>query len=301
MNRGDETKRAPDFLIVGAQKCGTTSLHRHLAAHPDIYMPGAKELEFFSSDERFERGLDWYLDTYFEAGRSAAVRGEASTHYMMRVPEVPERIHDTLPDVKLIAILRNPIERAYSHFRMSVMRGQESREFEEAIEACLALPEDAPPDVQHDYVRFGEYGRILGAYLDRFPASRIHVVLTEDLARAPAETVAGVYRYLGVDPTYRPDTLEKRFNVGGEARFPGAMEQLRRTVGRARRIPGVGELLTQERYEAFKFWTRTELGIASKEDRGPSDVVRRRLARHYRPDVARLERELDVQVSWPEV
>ncbi|MEQ9079372.1 MAG: sulfotransferase [Sandaracinaceae bacterium] len=296
-----QNAKAPDFLVIGAQKCGTTSLYRHLAAHPDVYMPGAKEVEFFSSDERFERGLDWYIETYFGDAGGAAARGEASTHYMMFVPSVADRIRRTLPDVKLIAVLRNPVERAYSHYRMSQMRGQESRSFAEAVEACLARPPDAPIEVHGDYVRLGEYGRILAAYARLFPREQLHIVLTEELADAPERTMAEVYRFLGVDETFRPETLGKRFNVGGEARSPQAMELLRRSAGRLRRVPGVGALLTQSRYEAFKFWTRTELGISAREDAGPPDAVRRKLARHFRPDVAQLEATFGLEVTWPEV
>ena len=290
-----------DFLLIGAQKSGTTSLWKHIAAHPQVFVPANKEVEFFSDPQRFERGLDWYWQTYFAGAPDDACKGEASTQYMM-FPEVPQRIHAAFPKVKLLAVLRNPIDRAYSHYRMSVMRGHEARSFEECVDALTAVStgRDEPLDIHRDYLRFGEYGRVLGNYLRHFDADQLHLVFTEALDTDPAHATRAVYDFLEVDPGFRPDNLSDRFNVSGERAMPAVGETLRRAVGKARRLPILGRLISQDRYEAFKFWTRTELNVRRTPDPGPDATLRARLGAHFAPDVAQLRDQFGTDTPWHE-
>jgi hypothetical protein len=291
-----------DFLLIGAQKSGTTSLWKHIAAHPEIFAPATKEVEFFSNPERFERGLDWYWETYFAAAPDAVCKGEATTQYMM-FPEVPRRIHDAFPTIKLLAVLRNPIDRAYSHYRMSVMRGHEARSFEECVEVLThrSTNGDIAPDIHRDYLRLGEYGRILENYLGLFEREQFHLVFTEALDADPARLTRTVYEFLEVDPDFRPDNLSKRFNVSGERTMPAIGENLRRMVGRARRLPLLSRIISEDRYQAFKFWTRTELSVRRTQDAGPNAEMRARLAAHFAPDVARLRRQFGIDTPWAEL
>lgn len=290
-----------DFLLIGAQKSGTTSLWNHIAAHPAIFVPATKEVEFFSDPQRFGRGLDWYRQTFFGGAPAGARKGEATTQYMM-FPEVPQRIHAAFPDVRLIALLRNPIDRAHSHHRMTVMRGHEARGFEDCIEALQAAAGDEtrPIDLNHDYLRLGEYGRILDRYLEWFDRKQLLVLFTENLEAEPRSVCQHVYEFLEVDSGFHPPHIDKRFNVGGDAALPTLGELMRRTVGRARRLPGVGRLISQDRYEAFKFWTRTELQVRVTPRDGVDVGMRARLARHFAPDVERLREKLGVDPPWPE-
>lgn len=292
--------RTIDFLLIGAQKSGTTSLWRHIAAHPQIFVPATKEVEFFSDPRRFERGVEWYWDTFFSNAPKRACKGEATTQYMM-FPEVPGRIRNAFPDVKLLALLRNPIDRAYSHYRMSVMREYESRSFEDCVDALLARPGGEAPDIHGDYLRFGEYGRILGGYLRHFDAERLCVVFTETLDADPGRLTRSVYEFLGVDSSFRPDNLSKRLNVSGDRVLPAVGHSLRRAVGRARRLPLLDRLISEDRYEAFKFWTRTELNVRGAHDPGPRPTSRARLADYFAPDVRKLRHELGIETPWPEL
>ena len=293
-------KHRIDFLLIGAQKSGTTSLWKHIAAHPQIFVPATKEVEFFSNPQRFEQGLDWYWNTYFAGAPDAACKGEATTQYMM-FPEVPRRIHDTFPNVKLLALLRNPIDRAYSHYRMSVMRGYETRSFEDCVDALQSPSDrgDGVLDIHRDYFRFGEYGRIFESYLEHFDTGQFNLVFTETLDADPARLTRNVYEFLGVDPEFYPDNLRKRFNVSGERSMPAVAENLRRAVGRARRLPILNRMISQDRYEAFKFWTRTELNVRSTPDSGPDAKLRVRLANHFAPDVVQLRRQFGIETPWP--
>ena len=133
-------RTTPDFIIVGAQRCGTTSLYRYLIGHPSVVPASKKEVHFF--DFNYEKGLGWYRShfplrayKYYRKtihGKSL-LTGEASPYYLFH-PQALRRIAETFPAIKLIAILRNPIDRAYSHYQHEVRRGHETLSFEEAID-----------------------------------------------------------------------------------------------------------------------------------------------------------------------
>lgn len=120
-----------DFLVIGAQKSGTTSLFHYLRAHPRIHIPFVKEIGFFSNERKFRKGVQWYLKHFSDAEPHQIV-GEVSPQYMAH-PAAPGRIHSLFPDTRLIAVLRNPIDRAHSAYRMAVRRGGEKRAVEEAL------------------------------------------------------------------------------------------------------------------------------------------------------------------------
>ena len=126
----------PTFLILGAQKCGTTSLHSLLAQHPEICMSEPKETNFFNI--HFDRGLEYYRETFFNSWKGHKAVGEASPSYFF-LPYVPERIAAALPGVKMMVILRDPVKRAFSHWWMKTTFGDESLGFREAIKYSLSL------------------------------------------------------------------------------------------------------------------------------------------------------------------
>ncbi len=287
-----------DFLVIGAQKSGTTTLYELLNAHPAIFIPGAKELEFFSDPVRYGRGYKWYCSTYFAKAPAGSVKGEASTHYMM-YPEAPGRIAETLPDAKLIAILRNPAERAYSHYRMSVMRGRERRPFQEAVESAIEAPVRAVSE-DYDYLRFGEYGRILSDYLDRFPRGNLHVAFTEELDSDPSRVIRNMYSFLGVDAAFAPPNLDRRANVGGAKIIPGLDSAFRRSLGWAWRHAGLRRVMSRAQYDRLMFWSFTELNIRAEKGETMDAQVRTRLRDYYAADVARIESLCGVVVPWPE-
>jgi len=113
---GVELKRNVDFLVIGAQKSGTTSLFKYLQRHPELYLPPSKEINFFVNASKFPRGLDWYIETYFRGADEDKLWGEVCPSYI-GYTSAPANIYANCPDVKLVAILRNPIDRAYSHYR----------------------------------------------------------------------------------------------------------------------------------------------------------------------------------------
>lgn len=190
----------PNFLVIGAPKCGTTSLHHYLRRHPDVYMPPRKELHFFSS-EAWSQRLGWY-ESRFEA---APVRGEASTSYTMHpyVPGVPERISSLVPKAKLVYILRDPIERVVAHYVEWLSLGFERRPLREAV----GMLEESNP-----YICSSLYASQLEAYLAFFPMEQILVLDQADLLERRESTLAEVFDFLGVDSGYSSPEFRRVMN-----------------------------------------------------------------------------------------
>jgi hypothetical protein len=263
----------PTFLIIGAQRAGTTSLFTHLHRRPDVVKPRnadssidwSKELHFF--DENYWRGVDWYRAFFpLEATRRAArlvgrdlVSGESTPYYLFH-PAVPARVAATLPDVRLIALLRNPVERAYSHYQMMVKLGKEHLSLEEALAAepkRLAGVEEellkerptwengqrAHHHHRHRaYIGRGLYAEQLERWFEHFPREQLLVLRAEDFFARPEEILAQVFEFIGLRPW---DGLEfKRRNIGSyapiepevrarlEARFAEPNARLARLLGR---------------------------------------------------------------------
>lgn len=193
MSVDDTPGRLPDFVIVGAMKAGTTSLAAWLRAHPQVFVPGEKELHFF--DTFWDRGVDWYR-SLFAGAPDGAVVGEATPNYMV-VDHWVDRMASVLPDARLIAVLRHPVDRAWSHYRHSVTRGDEQRPFARAIE------DERAGDTDHwtnkGTLARGRYLEQLRGLMRHYDRARIHVGLFDELKEQPATFFASVCRFLGVD------------------------------------------------------------------------------------------------------
>jgi hypothetical protein len=203
-------------MLVGAAKCGTSSLASYLAAHPEIFMCRPKEPNFFSY--RWSKGLDWYRGLFAGSDGYRAV-GEASVAYTMapEVPDVPRRIASVLPDVRFVYIVRHPIDRIRSHYRYRVFRGKEHAR--SIAEAVAGYP---------GYVRISSYGYQLERYLEHFDADQILVVQSERLRNSRREVLSEILAFLGVDVRIMPPNLETELNRGQEVgRVPSWLEMPR--------------------------------------------------------------------------
>ncbi|MBM3231707.1 sulfotransferase, partial [Candidatus Peregrinibacteria bacterium] len=196
---------------------GTTSLHQYLSQHPDIFMLPQKETNFFAQDsalcliDRTVRSEQEYKELFNDAGGATAV-GETSPAYLA-VPDSPKLIKKLIPDVKLIVILRNPIERAYSHY---LMRRRQGKEFRTTFEECLAVDDLDPA---RSYKSRGFYGQQLERYLKEFSMEQMKIFLYEDFLKDALRVVHEICTFLGVDPAFTPDMKEK-YNVNPPADKP---------------------------------------------------------------------------------
>ena len=194
----------PDFLILGAQKAGTTALYAYLRWHPQITGPSFKEVSFF--DRHYARGERWYR-AHLPIRRSALV-GEATPGYLFH-PLAPERVARMLPHARLIALLRNPVDRAFSHYQHEVALGREELSFEEALAREDERMEGEVERMLRDpayfshawwnytYAARGRYAEQLERWFAAFPHGQLLVLLTDELA---AGTYRRVLDFLRVDP-----------------------------------------------------------------------------------------------------
>jgi hypothetical protein len=298
------TTRTPelDFLVIGQQKAGTTSLWRYLEDHPRLRMPPGKESPLFT-EPAYPDNVRGYMRALFKDAPRGAKLGTVTPGYMLGangvdVPEIAARIRATVPRVRLVAVLRDPVERALSAHRMSLREHGETRSFPVAVRELLAPAEleraRRRPTPTNTYVVAGEYGRILDAYLEHFEREQVLVALSADLDRAPGTVVARVCEHIGVAP-HRPARLGERYYPSGEPLVPAEAEAdlkayLERHAWAHTRHP-------QQHREAFAFWFR--LWNARPMEPEPIDAdVARALREHFAPDAARLAALLGLRVPW---
>ncbi len=197
----------PTFVVIGAMKSGTTTLHAWLDTHPDVCMSPRKELDFFLEDGNWERGVGWYRLRFGSCGAQLA-RGESSPNYSKTHldPAVPERMHSVIPDASLIYVVREPIARMRSMYRHLAMDGSETRTFADAV------TENA------DYIATSLYIRHIGAFLKRYDKKQLLVITTEQLEADPNAALAEIYTQIGVAPVeLSPDAANR--NVTADRRI----------------------------------------------------------------------------------
>jgi hypothetical protein len=241
----------PDFIVVGAQKAGTTALYAYLRWHPGITGPSWKEVSFF--DRHWWRGESWYRGQ-FPLRAGARLVGEASPSYLFH-PLAPERARSLVPAAKLIALVRNPVDRAYSQYQHEVALGREPLSFEDALAAeeertrgetdrLLADPRAfSRAWWDHTYAARGRYAEQLERWLAVYPREQLLVVSTEELGEKPAETYAAILAFLGAAPhdleeyprvfdrEYEPMRADTRVRLA--ASFAGPNRRLEELLGRS--------------------------------------------------------------------
>jgi hypothetical protein len=195
----------PDFLILGAQKAGTTALYAYLRWHPAVTGPSWKEVSFF--DRHWRRGVSWYRGQ-FPLRRSGRLVGEASPGYLFH-PLAPERVLATVPDARLIVLLRDPVDRALSHYHHEVALGREPLSFEDALGAEEERTRGEEERMRRDgsyfshawwdytYVARGRYAEQLERWLAAFPPEQLLVLASEELAADTGGSYRRVLQFLG--------------------------------------------------------------------------------------------------------
>ncbi|QIN80901.1 sulfotransferase [Rubrobacter marinus] len=300
----------PNFLIVGAQKAGTTALYQHLKKHPDVFMSPVKEPHFFAFegedlDFRGPRdretlghmvvGDEGAYRELFAGANGERARGEASAMYLY-MEEAVGGIRRHVPDAKLVAVLRNPADRAFSSFLHMVRDGREPiPDFGRALAAEEGRIGGRWSPIWH-YRRMGFYHEQLSRYYEAFGPERLRVYLYEDLEGSPERVLRDIHEFIGVDPSFVPD-VSARYNVSG--------------VPKSRRLHALHRFLLRPNPVKSALKPFFPKGLRRRMVEGSlnalrnrnlvkppfPDEVRRGLIEGYREDISKLETLLDRDLS----
>ena len=208
--------------MIGAGKSGTTSLHYYLDQHPDVFMSFPKEPNFFQRDTWREK-LDWY-ETLFP--KPAPVRGEASTSYSAYPArtDVPRRVHETIPDARMIYVVRDPIDRIVAHYAQHQTNRKESRPIDEAVRTALRDGDDPV----NPYVCMSRYATQVEQYLPYFPIERILVIDNAEMKSDRKGVLREAFGFLGVDADYESPRFDEVLNTKrDQVRFSATGARLR--------------------------------------------------------------------------
>jgi hypothetical protein len=277
----------PNLIIIGGLKCGTTSLHHYLNLHPEIAMSRPKELNFFVTELNWPLGRDWYA-SHFDP--SASIRGESSPHYTNRPSfgGVPARMRELLgSEVRLIYVVRDPIDRMLSHYLHNVGGGYEDRSLVEALS-----------DPESSYVARSRYFFQAEPYLEEFGTESIQIVGREELRDDRPRTMRRAFEFLAVDPSFTSEQFEREWETGvakGGSRF--------RLMDRAVRLPGLraidrnfDRLPESLRWLVERVVHDPERGEVPKPEL--PDSLRKHLVELFRDDVGELESLAGRTFGW---
>jgi hypothetical protein len=206
----------PNFIIIGAAKSGTTTLFDAVGQNPNVFAAGKKEIKYFSRDERYELGVDWYQDTFFKNAEKYPVRMEASPAYLTWSEKTAPRIKVVYQErpIKFAAIFRDPVKRAYSHYWMRVRMKHETLSFSEAIYAEESrLKENwemlsTKGDGLYGYFRAGCYATKLKPFLELFPRENFYFLLLEDIQNDFNKNIRSLFSFLEIEDTHQISAIE---------------------------------------------------------------------------------------------
>jgi hypothetical protein len=283
----------PNFLVLGAEKSGTTWLYNKLSEHPEIYLPLTKECHFFNrynsnleeNNNYTELGWSWYRRFFENAPEMAKSWGEVTPMYLCD-PEAPERIARDLPDIKLIYILRNPITRAYCHYWMAYRKGHTNKTFEEIV-----------ADKDPRFIKRGLYASQLQKYHDLFPANNIRGFIHEHFFDQPYEGLNNIYNFLDVSLRKKPENKNSNKVHGA----PKPKNKFLHNV-----ISKTAKSLRKNKitFGLLDWFKKTGIAPAIKHwnlDSEPypsiSKAMYNKLLEYYMPDINKLETEFGLNVD----
>jgi hypothetical protein len=298
----------PNFLIIGAAKAGTNALYHYLRQHPQVYMSPWKEPKFFAFESEADLGfraangrdapvnasviLDQaeYEELFDDASDDELARGEASTHYLY-VEKSPARIKALIPDARLIAVLRNPVDRAFSSYQHLVRDDLEPLDFGAALDA---EPQRIAEHYAYlyRYTDLGFYSEQLDRYEKSFPESQLCVLLYDDLRSDPEGTCRRIFSFLGVDEHFVPD-MSGEYNRSGVPKNRVMHRLLNPSAPMKRRLWNVTPRFARERL----LDAQTEMVNRNLQRQTMPDPERDRLRDVFREEVGRLEARLGRDLS----
>jgi hypothetical protein len=300
----EQQVKALDFIVIGASKSGTTTLFHYLCKHPRIFIPAGKEVPFFNIDEWYDRGWEWFAKEYFSHAPEHSLWGTITPRYMLDI-RAPARISKLMPRTKLIALLRNPIDRTYSYYWMRVRTGGERRSFDEIVHEQLdpahaskarLLPwnDETTGDT---YLVRSEYARILRTFLSHFSSEQLLILFTDELSARPQDVLDTFLTFVGLEPGFTPINLGRRYHEGGtNERFPGLLSK----AGKISPLRWLWRLLPRQHRDGILLRYKLQLNVSNHKPPVLSMHLRKQLREFYRQDVQDLEAIAGRCVPWKE-
>lgn len=299
-------KKTLDFICIGAPKSATSTLFELVKDHPEIYIPPAKEVPYFNDDLVYDKGWDWYMKTFFSDAKDSQVIGTMTPQYMSglgnNTPErISERIYAQSSKTRIVVLLRNPIGRSHSHYKMHLRNGYIDESFESAVDRLLGsanLDEERSNLSQKNMFLFAsEYGRIMKSYYDKFPAKNILVLYTDDLKKDPGSVLTRLFNFLGVDGSYTPQDITRETHRGGSK---AKIKYL--TPAYLQKMPIIDFMWRKLvpptlRKKIFMKITRWNIKTDNAQ-LDPDSAVYKRLEQYFRDDIALLESVSKQKVPW---
>jgi len=272
--------RGPDFLVIGAMKCATTTLHAQLSRQTGFFMSHPKEPNFFSDDEIYAKGLEWYL-SLFSTASPGDLKGESSTHYtkLPTYPHTVARLRSDLPRLKLIYVIRHPIERLISQYIHELIQGPVRSPIELAIDRHPCL------------VDYSRYGMQVEPFLEAYGAENVLIAFAERFDHSPQTELERICRFLGHDQPPRWDESLGRQNARTQRLRPSTVRNI---------LVNAPVLTTIRRRYVSPTWRERLKGIwrVSHQPRPRlSEATIRRLREIFDRDLERLGRWLNVELS----
>lgn len=305
--------KGPNFFVVGAAKCGTTTLYHYLDKHLEIYLPTCKEPNFFITD--YEKGINFYLDKYYSGIENHHIAaGDMSIHYL-DFTYTAELISRHFPDAKIIIMLRNPVDRAWSHYLMTRdITIRESLGFDEAMAICkkqnsdylfswenrknleygkkMFHPYSRDSIVLRPYLHIGKYAKLIAVYQQHFPKKNILLCFLDDLITNPKDFLDVIFEFIGIHAQKWPLNMEARNQYRKMLR-----SLIIKRVGH-KNFDRFGQIAKKVLPAAFFIKLKNALRkgkIISKEIM--DNDTRRKLVAYYRPWNRMLEKLIDKDLS----
>ena len=225
----------PTFMCIGAAKSGTTTLYDILRQHPEVYLPSFKEPHFFDIPDVYAKGIHWYKETYYNSVKTEKCIGDFTPSYFYEEESANRILQNLGKELKFIVILRNPVDRAYSHYLHSLRDERESLIFTAAIDLekerlqVYNTKTDYLNNLRHSYVAQGQYGKMLQSYLKHFPIENfLFIHFEEDFIRNRKQTIDKVYDFLRLDTSFQFDVNIKS-NPASRARSKTVKRLMQKT------------------------------------------------------------------------
>lgn len=287
--------KVPNFYCIGTQKAGTTTLHEILKHHPDIYLPERKEAHFFHKDHLFDKGVKWYLEEHFNSVKDEKIIGSITPDYLY-FEKSAKRIFNTFgSDLKFIVILRNPADRAYSHYRMSKFRGFEPLPFKEAIIAEKErISKDPRSKGRYSYISRGYYYSQISRYLQYFPLENfLFINFEKELSNNMDQCISKICAFLDIKFLELNTSIQER-------KSQEAVISIVNQLLSKNNLP-FQKIINGIPVEFKKSIKKFILGINKKKSlqNKLNDEIRKKLLyEYYAEDISKLEKNLRLNNHW---